>query len=75
MFVKEYDTLSILTLRMYTPGAAKSELTVITEAKDICRYIFVITEKSPKRFRFTLVSRLQNLVLGILKNMVQMDGY
>lgn len=34
----------------------QSELTVITKAKDLCSYIMIITEKSPKRFRFTFVS-------------------
>ena len=46
----------------------KSELVVITKTKDLCSYIFVITNKSPKRFRFTLVSRLQNLSLEVLEN-------
>ena len=39
----------------------KSELTVITKAKDLCSYIITITQKSPKQFRFTFVTRLQNL--------------
>ena len=45
--------------------AYASELLVITKAKDLCSYIMTITEKSPKRFRFTLVSRLQNYGLDI----------
>ena len=42
-------------------AAPQPELTVITKAKDLCRYAMTVTEKSPKRFRFTLVSRMQNL--------------
>ena len=45
---------------------AKSELSVITKAKDLCSYIMTVTDKSPKRFRFTLVSRLQNYALDVI---------
>ena len=47
--------------------SGQSELTVITKAKDLGRYILTVTEKSPKRFRFSLVSRMQNLVLDIIE--------
>ena len=46
----------------------QSELTVITKAKDLCAYIFTVTEKSPKRFRFTLTSRMQNLALEVIEH-------
>lgn len=45
----------------------KRELTVITKSKDLCRYVLTVTEKSPKRFRFTLVSRMQNLTLDVIE--------
>ena len=45
----------------------KSELTVITKAKDLCNYILTVTDKSPKKFRFTLTSRLQNYSLTIVE--------
>ena len=38
--------------------SVESELTVITRAKELCQYILMITDKSPKKYRFTLVSRL-----------------
>jgi hypothetical protein len=44
-----------------------SELTLIMKAKDLCSYVLTITEKSPKRFRFTLVGRMQNLALDIIE--------
>lgn len=47
----------------------KSELVVITKAKDLGSYIFTITDKSPKKFRFTLVSRMQNLSLDIIEEL------
>ena len=45
-------------------GGVKNELTVIMKAKDLCTYIVTITQKSPRQFRFTFVSRLQNLAHG-----------
>jgi hypothetical protein len=44
-----------------------SELIVVTKAKDLCAYVLSATESSPKRFRFTLVSRLQNLSLELIE--------
>ena len=46
----------------------KSELHVVTAAKNLCSYVLTATNKSPKSFRFTLVSRLQNLSLDIIEN-------
>lgn len=45
-----------------------SELMVITKSKDLCTYILTVTKKSPKYFRFTLVSRMHNLALDIIEN-------
>ena len=47
----------------------QSELTVITKVKDLCSYIMTVTQKSPKQFRFTFVSRLQNLSLSVVENL------
>ena len=47
----------------------KSDLTVITKAKDLCSYVITITQKSPKQFRFTFVTRLQNLALDAIDNL------
>ena len=44
-----------------------NELTVVTKAKDLCSYILTITHKSPKQFRFTFVTRLQNLALDVIE--------
>lgn len=46
-----------------------TELSVITKAKDLCKYIMQITQKCPKHFRFTFVTRLQNLSLSIIENL------
>ena len=47
----------------------QSELTVITKAKDLCSYVMNVTQKSPKQFRFTFVTRLQNLALSAIENL------
>ncbi len=47
----------------------KSELLVITKAKDLCSYIMTITQKSPKHFRYTFVGRMQNLSLSVIENL------
>ena len=47
----------------------EKELFVIVKAKDLGNYIFTVTDKSPKKFRFTLVSRMQNLSLDIIENL------
>ena len=35
-------------------------MAVFTNAKKLSEYIFVITEKSPKKLRWSIISRLQN---------------
>ncbi len=47
----------------------QSELTVITKTKDLCSYVLTVTQKSPKHFRYTIVSKLQNLVLSAIENL------
>ena len=46
----------------------KSDLLIVTKAKELCAYVFKVTQKSPKQFRFTFVSRLQNLSLDVIEN-------
>ena len=47
----------------------QNELTVIVKAKDLASYVLTVTEKSPKRFRFTLVAKLQGYALNIIENL------
>ncbi len=42
-----------------------SELIVITKARELCSYVMTVTQKSPKHFRFTFVTRMQNLSLDV----------
>ena len=52
-------------------NSRKSDLTVIIRTQELCSYILTVTEKSPKRFRFTLTSRLQNCALDALELLFQ----
>lgn len=54
---------------MPKPPAKKSELTVINKAKELASYVLTVTDKSPKRFRFTMTSRLQNYALDIIESL------
>ena len=47
----------------------QSELIVITKAKELCAYVMTVTQKSPKHFRFTFVTRMQNLSLDVIENL------
>lgn len=49
----------------------KSELSVITKAKELCSYVLTVTEKSPKRFRFTLTGKLQNYAINVIEMLIK----
>ncbi len=45
----------------------KSELIVITEVKRLIDYIFVITEKSPKKYRYSFITKIHSLFMEIIE--------
>ncbi|MDE5728708.1 MAG: hypothetical protein K2I20_00845, partial [Clostridia bacterium] len=45
------------------------EMAVFTHAKKLSEYIFVITEKSPKKLRWSIISRLQNASVDVIENL------
>lgn len=49
---------------------ADSELMVITKAKDIVSYWMLISENAPKKYRFTLISKMQNTGLDVLEDLI-----
>ena len=49
--------------------ARQDELSVITKAKELCSYIMTVTDKSPKRFRFTLVAKMQGYALNAIEHL------
>ncbi len=45
------------------------EMAVFTHVKKLSEYIFVITEKSPKKYRWSIISRLQNASVELVENL------
>ena len=45
----------------------KSTLVVMTKARELAKYIFEACEKSPKKFRFTLCTKLENYSLNVIE--------
>ena len=45
------------------------EMAVFTHAKKLAEYIFVICEKSPKKFRWSIITRLQNAAVDVIENL------
>lgn len=45
----------------------KSELQVLTRSKKLLSYIFQVTDKCPVKFRYTFVSKLQNLIMDSIE--------
>lgn len=45
------------------------DMAVFTAARKLSQYVFVITEKSPKKLRWSIVSRLQNATVDVIENL------
>lgn len=45
------------------------DMAVFTHAKKLSEYIFVITEKSPKKLRWSIITRMQNISVEIIENL------
>jgi hypothetical protein len=44
----------------------ESEMAVITQAKELSKYIFQVTQNAPKKFRFSLIHKLQTLSTDVI---------
>jgi hypothetical protein len=44
-----------------------SELRVITAAKNLATYLFQVLEKAPKKFRYSIITRLENKSLDVVE--------
>jgi hypothetical protein len=44
-----------------------SELRVITAAKNLTTYLFQALERAPKKFRYSLITRLENKSLDVVE--------
>lgn len=47
----------------------EKEMEVFTASKKLSEYVFVITEKAPKKFRWDIVTRLRNITTDIIANL------
>jgi len=54
-----------------SPKSKQKDMAVFTHAKKLCEYIFVITEKSPKKYRWSIIARLQNYSSQIIDYLYQ----
>ncbi len=50
------------------------DLIVITKTKQLLSYIMTITDKSPKKFRWSLVGKLQNTAIDALENLFKANA-
>ena len=48
---------------------ANKEMAIITHAKKLSMYVFTITEKSPKKYRWSVIGRLQNATIDLIENL------
>jgi hypothetical protein len=44
-------------------------MAVFTSARKLSEYIFIITEKSPKKLRWSIIGRLQNCSVDVIENL------
>ncbi len=49
----------------------ENELGIMIKCRKLIEYIFTVTEKSPKKFRYTIVNRLQNGSLQIMEHLIR----
>lgn len=45
----------------------EKEMAVFTAAKKLSEYVFVVTEKSPKKYRWSVISRMQTVSIEIVE--------
>ncbi|MDO5330802.1 MAG: four helix bundle protein [Bacillota bacterium] len=45
----------------------KSTLAVMTKARELAQYVFDACEKSPRKYRFSLCTKLQNYALNVIE--------
>lgn len=47
----------------------RGKLTILEKSNELGEYIFQITDNAPKKFRFTFVTRMQNIMLDITESL------
>ena len=52
----------------------KEELIVIIKTKELCELVLNASEKAPKKFRFSIVSKMQSYVFSALENLYKANA-
>lgn len=55
-------------VKTYTGKDKPAEISVVTKAKELTEYVLQVTEKTPKKYRFTFVTRLHNICFDIVSD-------
>lgn len=45
------------------------KLMILEKANELGEYIFLVTDNAPKKYRFTFVARMQNIMLDVTENL------
>lgn len=53
----------------------KNRFNISRDCEDLSKYIFESFEKSPKKFRFTVVIKVENLALQLMDDVSSANGY
>lgn len=70
---KELTNVSRKVFKVELPERDK-EMAVFTHAKKLGEYIFVISEKAPKKFRWSIITRMQNCATEIVECLYFANG-
>lgn len=46
-----------------------NDMVVVTKAKNLVKYVFQVTGNSPKKIRFSFVSKIQSISLELIENL------
>lgn len=52
----------------------QSDPLMITKTRNLAAYVFTITHKSPKEYRFSIVSQMQNYILDAVENLYRANA-
>lgn len=52
----------------------REQLLIFKQAQDLCTYIMKSTQNSPKQFRFTFTTRIQNISMDIVRDIYRANN-
>ena len=45
------------------------EMAIFTAAKKLSEYIYIVTEKSPKKYRWSIITKIQNASIAVIEDL------